>query len=135
MQAYATAERISPRMELRALPLPPSRVPDDPDFGAGNLVLDELLGQLADLVAEKLATRIGASTGEEDDCWLDTRRAAEYLGVHRDTVRRLAAERVLPAEQVAAGCKLYFRRRDLDRWRRTECPGSAGAIADRRSSR
>jgi hypothetical protein len=48
--------------------------------------------------------------------------------VHRDTVRRLAAERILPAEQAAAGCKLYFRRRELDQWRRAAC--SAPAVAE-----
>ena len=50
--------------------------------------------------------------------WLDSRGAAEYLGVHRDTLRKLAAERTIPAHQDGRGCKLFFRRSDLDEWRR-----------------
>ena len=49
--------------------------------------------------------------------WLDSREAAEYLGLHRDTLRKLAAERAIPAEQEGPGCKLFFRRSALDEWR------------------
>src|SRR5258708_4277421 len=117
MQAYATTARIWPSTELPVLRSPFAPEGDERGTVPGNLVLDELLGQLADRVADRLASRSGGSHDEEDDCWLDTRRAAEYLGVHRETVRRLVAERVLPAEQAGTGCKLYFRRRDLDQWR------------------
>lgn len=41
----------------------------------------------------------------------------DAVGVHRDTVRRLAAERTVPSEQEGPGCKLFFRRGDLDEWR------------------
>ena len=37
--------------------------------------------------------------------------------MHRDTLRKLAAERAIPSEQDGPGCKLYFRRSDLDAWR------------------
>jgi len=70
---------------------------------------------------------------EEPDAWLDTRSAAEYLGVHRDTVRRLAALRAIPTEQAGTGCKRYFRCSDLDRWRMRIEP-SASAIASRSAS-
>jgi excisionase family DNA binding protein len=50
--------------------------------------------------------------------WLDSRGAAEYLGFHRDTLRKLAAERAIPAHQEGPGCKLFFRRADLDEWRK-----------------
>jgi hypothetical protein len=85
----------------------------DRGFVASNLVLDELLGRLAELVADKLAARIHASSSEGDDRWLDTRRAAESWHPPRQR-SQLAAERALPAEREAAGCKLYFRRRNLD---------------------
>jgi len=78
--------------------------------------LDAILVQLADLVAERLAARPAAAKPNGDE-WLDTRDAAEYLGVHRDTIRRLAAERAVPSEQEGPGCKLFFRRSDLDAWR------------------
>jgi len=71
-----------------------------------------LLDQLAELVAERLA-----ALTQDADAWLDTYEAAAYLGVHCDTVRRLAAERTVPSEQKGPGCKLFFRRSDLDAWR------------------
>jgi excisionase family DNA binding protein len=55
----------------------------------------------------------------QDDEWIDSRHAAEYLGVHRDTLRKLAAERAIPTEQDGPNWKLYFRRSDLDAWRRS----------------
>ena len=39
--------------------------------------------------------------------------------MHRDTLRKLAAESAIPSEQDGPNCKLYFRRSDLDAWRRT----------------
>ena len=118
MQAYATAERM-PSDELRVLENSVAR-PDVPDVGAGlgNRILDDVVGQLADLVAERVAARLAAPQGSTADEWLDTRRAAEYLGIHRDRLRRLAAEGAIPAEQEGTGCKLYFRRSQLDAWRR-----------------
>lgn len=38
---------------------------------------------------------------------LDARGAAEYLGVHRDTLRKLAAQRAIPTHQDGPGCNLY----------------------------
>ena len=92
----------------------------------GQAILDELLGQLADVVAERVAARLMAPQQASRDEWLDTRRAAEYLGIGRDSLRRLAAERAIPTEQAGVGCKLYFRRSDLDRWR---CSGSTPVVA------
>lgn len=51
------------------------------------------------------------------DGWLETRAAADYLGVHRDTLRKWAAAGDVPREQAGPGCKLYFQRSALDRWR------------------
>ena len=109
MQAYASAE-MAPVMPLR--PLESSSL-----AGAASGVLDDLLVQLADLVADRVAARLAGPRTAQKDEWLDTRRAAEYLGIHRDSLRRLAAERAIPTEQAGAGCKLYFKRSDLDAWR------------------
>lgn len=80
------------------------------------LVMESLLAQLADRLATAVVAQIrgGSEVGDE---WFDSRHAAEYLGVHKDTLRRLAAERAIPSEQAGPGCKLYFRRSDLDAWR------------------
>jgi hypothetical protein len=48
--------------------------------GAAGGVLDDLLAQLADLVADRIATRLAGPRTSQKDEWLDTRRAAEYLG-------------------------------------------------------
>jgi excisionase family DNA binding protein len=89
---------------------------------SNGIAIDEILRRLADLIAERLAARFAEPAKAVSDEWFDTRRAAEYLGVHRDTMRRLAAERAVPSEQESAGCKRYFRRADLDTWR---CSGAS----------
>jgi excisionase family DNA binding protein len=75
-------------------------------------MLEDFIAQLA----ERLAEHATAPTDEIGE-WFDSRHAAEYLGIHRDTLRKLAAERAIPSEQDGPGCKLYFRRSDLDAWR------------------
>lgn len=131
MQAYASAE-MAPAAELRLVDRRPT-ISDDISAGPafGNAVLNELLGQLADLVAAKVAARLAAPQPDVADEWLDTRHAAEYLGIHRDSIRRLAAERAIPSEQAGAGCKLFFRLSDLDAWRRRG-PAAVISIRSRR---
>src|SRR5690349_10980955 len=95
------------------------RHPTRGDDIASSSLLDALIDQIAERVAERLAGRAPAShdePGGEDD-WLDSRHAADFLGFHRDTLRKLAAERAIPCEQDGPNCKLYFRRSDLDSWR------------------
>lgn len=127
MQAYASAEMASPA-ELRALD------PHMPNLGrpssgaSGGFDFDQLLSGLADLVAARVIDRLARPDNAAGDDWLDTRDASEYLGIHRDSLRRLAAERTIPAEQAGAGCKLFFRRSDLDAWRRR---GSASVVGIR----
>jgi excisionase family DNA binding protein len=116
MAAYANTKRAQ-HAQLRIV----NTEPAEPTREAATTrerapLVDQLLGQLADLVADRLATRLAAPADLADE-WLDTRNAADYLGVHRDTIRRLAAERAVPTEQEGPGCKLYFRRSDLAAWR------------------
>ncbi len=125
MQAYATAERSSPEAKLRSLDSS-SQIPGQAPTKASVIdlaVIDLLLGRLADLVAERLIDRASAGATQASAEWLDARTAAEYLGVHRDTLRKLAAERAVPVHQDGPGCKLYFRRDELDDWRRSSRAG------------
>ncbi len=78
--------------------------------------LDRVLIRLADLVVDRLMERAAVMSQPADE-WMDARAAAEYLGLHRDTLRKLAAERAVPVHQDGPGCKLYFRRDELDDWR------------------
>jgi excisionase family DNA binding protein len=99
MQAYATAEQ--------------SRNAGD------TALIDQLLTRLADLVVDRLTARSEAGMESPQDDWMDARAAASYLGIHRDTLRKLAAERSVPVHQDGPGCKLYFRRDEIDEWRRS----------------
>jgi excisionase family DNA binding protein len=81
-------------------------------------IVEHLVDRLAEKVAAVIAERLNEADERSDD-WFDSRNAAEYLGIHRDTLRKLAAERAIPTEQDGPGCKLYFRRSDLDAWRRS----------------
>ena len=119
MQGYATADPLSSESQVRRVDGVPQAT------AAGNAVdlavVDVLLGQLADLVVQRLIER--TETEQPVKEWLDARGASEYLGIHRDTLRKLAAERALPAHQDGPGCKLYFRRDELDEWRRLSRAG------------
>ena len=117
MQAYASAEMATPA-ELRPLDLRSATTSSATKTAPGGVGFDELLSQLADLVAARVIDRLAPPDHAAAEDWLDTRGASEYLGIHRDNLRRLAAERAISAEQAGPGCKLFFRRSDLDAWRR-----------------
>jgi excisionase family DNA binding protein len=94
--------------------------------------LDAVIQDIAERVAAAVLSRLGATQNTETPEWLDSRGAAEYLGVHRDTLRKLAAERTIPSHQDGPGCKLFFKRPDLDEWRRAGGRNAhlASALAD-----
>ena len=74
MQAYANSE-MAPAAELRFFDRRPTSLAGaSGQATAGAVVLDELLGQLADLVADRLAARLEAPQVDDADDWLDTRR-------------------------------------------------------------
>jgi excisionase family DNA binding protein len=121
MQAYATVERPATVQRLRdpdQRPLAPLRHASIRGESETTL-LDQLLGRLADLVADRLAERTMANSDVQASEWMDARDAADYLGLHRDTLRKLAAQRAIPAHQDGPRCRLYFRRDELDDWRRS----------------
>lgn len=118
MQAYARTERSATGQCVRVLD--PTAAPLRQGFEGGDSeapLLDHLLGRLAELVADRLMERTTAAPTHEASEWLDARGAAEYLGIHRDTVRKLAAQRAIPAHQDGPRCRLYFRRDELHAWR------------------
>ncbi len=121
MQSYATAQRLTLGRQPQSLrPIGVTPAPQAPASNAPEgALIDQLLGRLADLVVERLMLRGGAEGDQRADDWMDARTAATYLGLHRDTLRKLAAERAVPVHQDGPGCKLYFRRGELDDWRRS----------------
>src|ERR1700722_8415361 len=78
---------------------------------------DRALGWLADQIAPRIAARTG-SEAQGDDRWLTTAEAASHLGISINALHKLSAARLVPFEQDGPGCKLFFKRGDLDDWRR-----------------
>jgi len=125
MAAYASYQREcsagehhhrSPnRRQLATAPSVAAQRTAAPDDSAG---INQLIDVFAERVAAAIAAQLTAQHTTEDE-WFDCRHAADYLGIHRDTLRKLAAARVIASEQDGPGCKLYFRRSDLDAWRRS----------------
>jgi excisionase family DNA binding protein len=95
----------------------PEAVDPQPAASGGDQIFESLISHLADRVTAAVVARLDSPNAGSEVEWFDSRHAANYLGVHRDTLRKLAAERAIPSEQDGRGCKLYFRRSDLDAWR------------------
>jgi excisionase family DNA binding protein len=64
-----------------------------------------------------LAARTEQEAPSSGDVWLTTAQAASYLGLSVNALHKLTAARMIPFEQEGPGCKLYFRRWELDAWR------------------
>lgn len=126
MQAYATSERLPSGDHLRTLERTSIRMAATAG-DADRALVDQILSRVADLVVDRLMERNDAQSSDHASTWLDARSAAEYLGVHRDTLRKLAAQRAIPTHQDGPGCKLYFRRDELDEWRRSARPMRSAA--------
>lgn len=81
-----------------------------------------LLAQLDDDALAELATRLAPfmprQEPAEQDAWLGTRDAARYLGITPNALHKLTAARAIPFEQDAPGAKCWFRKAELDAWRR-----------------
>jgi len=125
MQAYATSERLPAGNQL------PIRDRTSARAAAGEwdrALIDQILCRLAELVVDRLMERTQVQSNDHASAWLDARGAAEYLGVHRDTLRKLATQRAIPTHQDGPGCRLYFRRDELDEWRRSSRPARTAAV-------
>jgi Helix-turn-helix domain len=70
---------------------------------------------LAEL-AERLAPYLRLPSATEDK-WLDSKAAAEHLGISLHALHRLTSARTIPFSQERPGGRCYFRRSDLDAWR------------------
>jgi excisionase family DNA binding protein len=69
------------------------------------------------VLADRLAPYLVSPPPPTEDGWLDSQRAASYLGISRNALYKLTAARSIPFEQEQRGCKCWFRRSDLDAWR------------------
>jgi excisionase family DNA binding protein len=86
-----------------------------------DVVFNELDNEALDHLAALLAPRLSqsfVSTTAQSDGWLGTQQAADYLGITRGSLHQLTAARAIPFEQQCAGGKCWFKRSELDAWRR-----------------
>ena len=82
-------------------------------------LVESLEDCVLDRLAERLAPRLAQHLNLSDrDGWLNARDAATYLGMSVTALHKLTAARAIPFEQDGPGCKLWFQRSELDRWRR-----------------
>lgn len=77
----------------------------------------EALDELARVLAPRLAGLLDTST---DDGWIDAKAAAIYVGLTPAALYRHTAARTIPFEQDCPGGKCWFKRSELDAWRRGE---------------
>jgi excisionase family DNA binding protein len=82
--------------------------------GVGALMAELTPDELRDLAAA-LAPYMPAP--REDDRWLTSAEAAEYLGLSGHALHHLTAARAIPFAQDGPGAKCYFKRSELDHWR------------------
>lgn len=72
----------------------------------------EALQQLIMPLMESMAPRVAEPAG-----WLDTKGAAEYLGISANALHKHTSARTIAFTQDVPGGKCWFKRKDLDAWR------------------
>jgi hypothetical protein len=77
---------------------------------------DQLRGEVAALLVEVFPQP--ATTTATGSGWLDSAAAAAYLGTTRNALHKATAARTVRFEQECPGGRCWFRREDLDAWRR-----------------
>lgn len=88
-------------------------------------LLDDLTADDLARLAERLAPFLRpADPPAGDDGWLTTKQAAGYLGITTNALHKLTAERRVPFQQSGPGARCYFRRAELDEWRRNTQNGN-----------
>jgi excisionase family DNA binding protein len=81
-------------------------------------LLDELEPDELGELARRLAPLMPRPEPVARDGWLNSRQAAEYLGISLDSLHQLTARREIPFEQHVSGGRLYFDPAAVDNWRR-----------------
>jgi hypothetical protein len=83
---------------------------------------DRALRRLAELLAPYLPAP--AAVADEPDRWMNSREAAAYAGTTRHALHKAMAAREIHFEQDTPGGRAWFKRADIDAWRRGERPAS-----------
>jgi hypothetical protein len=96
------------------------------DLGAA--LLDSLSESDLRALAQRLEPYLPHPGSADAGEWLDSRAAAAHLGISRNALHKLTAARQVPFEQEGAGCKVWFRRSELNHWR--EAGGARSSVSN-----
>lgn len=80
----------------------------------------EFDSDILDQLADALAPRLEKIRKPSEDSWIDSKEAAVYLGVTQASLYQHTAARAIPFSQNEVGGKMFFKRSELDAWRRGE---------------
>jgi len=87
------------------------------DQQLGVVIPDAVVEALAAAVSDRLLSALGAAgAGERWPEWMAIETAARYLDVSPHRLRKLVSRREIPFHQEDKGCRVLFRRGDLDDW-------------------
>ena len=78
---------------------------------------ERALRQLAELLAPYMPAS-APDTPEDEDRWMNSREAAVYAGTTLRALHKAMAAREVHFEQDVRGGKAWFKRADIDAWRR-----------------
>ena len=76
-------------------------------------ILDAIVAAVVARAIELLGAQLEQEAWPE---WMSVEKAAKYLDVSPERLRKLQARREIPFHQEAPGCRVFFRRHDLDDW-------------------
>lgn len=82
-------------------------------FEIPDSTFDAIVTAAAARTLELLGTQLDQEAWPE---WMSVERAAKYLDVSPERLRKLQARREIPFHQEAPGCRVFYRRHDLDDW-------------------
>ncbi len=82
----------------------------------GLVIPDAVVEALAIAVSERLLPALHAAGEERWPEWMAVETAARYLDVSPHRIRKLVSRREIPFHQEDKGCRVLFRRGDLDDW-------------------
>ena len=90
------------------------------DQQLGLTIPEEVIEALATAVSERLLPHLHTTDGTDLwPEWMAFETAARYLDVCPQRLRKQIAQRQIPFHQEDKGCRVLFRRSDLDQWMST----------------
>jgi excisionase family DNA binding protein len=77
---------------------------------------DEMLEEIVRRSVERFRAEVANRGDESWPEWMGVPRAARYLDVSEERLRKQIARRQVPYYQEAPGCRISLRRSELDEW-------------------